>query len=157
MRYFDISLIGLNGRLHPAASNVSTSHNVKKMRPHLKMLAGHYLTYEDQSLQSGGSPLCRLCSEESLPESLEHLISRCSGLLEIRKSILESIQNLCENSGLNIKLNNFSHSQLTQFLLDPSSNNLRTRVNINHPVLPSILQLSRDFCYAIDRKRLTNK
>ena len=29
MRYFDVSLIGLNGRLHPAASNVSTSHNVK--------------------------------------------------------------------------------------------------------------------------------
>ena len=121
------------------------------------MLAGDYLTYEEQSLQSGGSPFCRLCIDEQIPESIEHLISRCVGLSEIRKNILNSIENLCQSSGLNINLKTLSHAELTQFIMDPSSNNLKTRININHPVLPLIFHLSRDFCFAIDRRRLKKK
>ena len=56
MIYLNVSLIGLNGRLHPAITGVTTSHQVKKMRPHIKMLCGNYLTYEIKSSQSGGSP-----------------------------------------------------------------------------------------------------
>ena len=41
MPYFNVSLLGLRGRLHPAITNVTTSHAVKKMRPHIKMLSGN--------------------------------------------------------------------------------------------------------------------
>ena len=55
MQYLNTSLYGLNGRCHPALANLVTSHQVKKARIHLKMLAGNFLTYEMKSNQSGGS------------------------------------------------------------------------------------------------------
>ena len=77
MKYLNVSLLGLRGRLHPAITGVTTTHEVKKMRPHVKMLTGNYLTFEIKSLQSGGSAECRICSQsEETPqmESLEHQI-----------------------------------------------------------------------------------
>ena len=65
MPYFNVSLLGLRGRLHPAITNVTTSHAVKKMRPHIKMLSGNYLTFEQKSMQSGGSPFRNNCEEKS--------------------------------------------------------------------------------------------
>ena len=77
VKYLNVSLLGLRGRLHPAITGVTTTHEVKKMRPHVKMLTGNYLTFEIKSLQSGGSAECRICSQsEETPqmESLEHQI-----------------------------------------------------------------------------------
>ena len=55
--FFNVSLLGLRGRLHPAITNVSTSHSVRKMRPHVKMLIGNYVTFEMKSQQSGDLPI----------------------------------------------------------------------------------------------------
>ena len=85
MKYFNVSLLGLRGRLHPAVTNVVTTHAVNKMRPHIKMLAGNYLTYQVKSNQSGGSPYCCLCDDVTEPESLEHLISKCSGITDLNR------------------------------------------------------------------------
>ena len=80
MRYLNVSVLGLRGRLHPSITNVSTTHAVKKMRPHIKMLTGNYLTFQEKSRQSGGDPSCRLCfniqGATCEPETLEHRISR---------------------------------------------------------------------------------
>ena len=76
MKYFNVSLLGLSGKLHSAASNVLL---LIMLRPHMKMLTGDYFTNEDKSLQSGGSPFCNICSDKTEPESLGHLILRCSG------------------------------------------------------------------------------
>ena len=57
-------VFGLRGKVHPAITNVVTTHEVKKMRPHVKMLAENYLTFEEKSQQSGGSPNCRLCNTD---------------------------------------------------------------------------------------------
>ena len=148
----------MRGRLHPAITNVFTTHEVKKMRPHVKMLVGNYLTLEEKSLQSGGSPFCQLCLNEDEPkvevvESIEHLISTCIGLNETRSNIISSMKNLIHLAGLRIEIDKFSPKELTQFLLDPSSLNLAKRVSISHPILPNMFQLSRDFCYKIDRCR----
>ena len=115
----------MRGRLHPAITNVFTTHEVKKMRPHVKMLVGNYLTLEEKSLQSGGSPFCQLCLNEDEPkievvESIDHLISSCSGLNETRRNIISSMKNLIQVSGLKIEIDKFSPkelTQLTQFLL----------------------------------------
>ena len=158
MIYLNVSLIGLNGRLHPAITGVTTSHQVKKMRPHIKMLCGNYLTYEIKSSQSGGSPYCRLCLDESNEstestksiESLEHLISVCEKLKVVRTQIQSTILSICNDNGIKIDINKLTNKQFAQFLLDPSSMNLPKRIPIDHPALPLLFQQSRDFCYAID-------
>ena len=61
MTFFNVSLLGLRGRYYPAISFTKTTNEVAKMKPHLKMLTGNYLTYKIKSEQSGGSPKCRLC------------------------------------------------------------------------------------------------
>ena len=66
MKYLNVSLSGLNGKRHPALNNLISSHEVKKSRIHLKMLAGDYLTYKVKSKQSGGSPSCISCDSPSL-------------------------------------------------------------------------------------------
>ena len=44
----------------------------------------------------------------------------------------------------------FDNSEkLTQFILDPSSLNLSQCVNINHPALPALFEISRNLCNAI--------
>ena len=44
-------------------------------------------------------------------------------------------------------------SVLTQFLLDPTSFNLKKRVNIGDPAVPALFKLSRDFCTTIHSER----
>ena len=152
MIYLNVSLLGLTGRLHPSITGVSSTHEVRKMRIHVKMLTGNYLTYEIKSNQSGGSPQCRLCLVES--ESLEHLISRCVKIDHIRTQIKEKMMSICQESGISIDINNLSDKDFAQFSLDASSINLMQRVDINHPALPKLFQQSRNFCYAIDRSRI---
>ena len=147
---------GPEGRLHPAITRITTTHEVKKMRPHVKMLCGNYLTFEIKSVQSGGSADCRICSQlEETPqtESLEHLISRCVQFDDIRTQIKEKMMTVCRESKISIDIYNLSDQDFTQFALDPSSMNLKCRVAINHPALSDLFQHSRDFCYAIDQKR----
>ena len=42
---------------------------------------------------------------------------------------------------------------LTQYLLDPISFNLETRVHISDPIVPTLFKLSRDYCSAIHEER----
>ena len=92
------------------------------MRPHVKMLIGNYLTLEEKSLQSGGSPYCRLCIDANNPdnpnnvESLEHLISRCTGMKETRQRIVKSMTNVCLEAGLHIIFDELSNEEFTIFI-----------------------------------------
>ena len=73
---------------------------------------------------------------------------------ETRERIVSSMTKLCLDAGFDMKLEELTNQQFKTFILDPSSLYLKNRVNINHPVLPLLFQLSRDFCYAIDRSRV---
>ena len=44
MMYLNVSVFGLRGKRHPSLSNLLTAFNVKKSRPHLKMLCMDYYT-----------------------------------------------------------------------------------------------------------------
>lgn len=151
MKYLNVSLLGLTGRAHPAITGVTTTYEVQKMRPHLKMLYGNYPTFEMISLQSGGSSKCRLCSDPC--ESTEHLISQCSNFDTLRSCIKLEMNSICEGAKIKIQVNDLNNKEFTQFLLDPSSMNLRKRVNINDSVLPQLFKISHDFCYTVDRTR----
>jgi hypothetical protein len=43
---------------------------------------------------------------------------------------------------------------LCQFILDPSSFNLKQRIHLNDPLLGSFFRASRDLCFAVNERRL---
>jgi hypothetical protein len=155
MKYLNVSLSGLRGRHHPSLSNIITTEEVRKLRPHLKLLSGDYLTYQkkyDQSKQ--GSPICRICRLEN--ETICHITAICPSFDNIRTTILQEMAQLCLFSKNKI---NFQHiladpENLTQFILDPTSFNLENRVHISDPVIAPLFKLSRDLCLSIHTRRM---
>ena len=155
MKYFNISMHGLSGRHHPALSGLVTVQDVKKSRSHIKMLIEDYYTYQMKSEHSGGSPNCRLCPDEK-PEDICHILTFCSSYNDIRTRILEEYSYLCLQNSSNINFSELiSDSEiLCQFILDPSSFNLKNRIHLNDPQLGSFFQISRDLCFSINERRI---
>ena len=44
--------------------------------------------------------------------------------------------------------------KLCQFILDPTSLNLESRISVNDPMVNLFFQTSRDLCFSINEKRL---
>ena len=88
MSYLNVQLSGLTGRHHPALSGILTTRDVERLRPHIKMLVGDYLTYSRVVLDSKGvgDPSCRMCSYYGSPqpaasETIEHILTECVKVL----------------------------------------------------------------------------
>ena len=136
MRYMNVNLSSLNGRHHPCLKNVITTSDVKKLRPYIKFLSGDYLTYERKYLESGqGNPICKICKEEN--ESISHIIAQCPEYRQIRNKILQEFSNICilSQNCLNFESIKTDQQILTQFILDPTSFNLKTRIHISDPLV----------------------
>ena len=156
MTYLNVSLSGLRGQRHPALSNIITTTEVQKSRIHLKMLAGDYFTYDKKANQSGGSPHCRCCSYPSPNEDILHILTVCEAYSDIRKRMLPEYQKLCSEAKSSIEFQAITseNTTLCQFILDPASFNLSSRVHMNDPILGQLFRLSRDYCYAINSVRM---
>ena len=164
MTYLNVSVSGLRGRHHPALSNIVTAYDVLKSRPHLKMLCNDYFTYEKRASQSGGSPHCRSCSttnQESAvdnpSETLSHILTECNSYSLIRDRMIPEFAHLCEQS---ISKPNFSDifcdkNKLVQFILDPTSLNLQSRVSVSDPNVGLFFQLAKDYCFSIHNRRMS--
>ena len=82
---------------HPALFGLETTRNVEKLRPHLKMLTGDYLTYSRRALdRMTGDPCCRICRNErpscpSPPETIEHVLRQYRGTTEARERIFPEL------------------------------------------------------------------
>ena len=124
------------------------------MRPHVKMMIGNYLTFQEKSQESGGTSSCKLC-ESGNPETLCHLISSCITLCQERSRLIDDYDELFRQTGNMMIMSDFSHNEetLTQFVLDPTSLNLSRRVSMTDPNLPQFFRLSRNFCYLVDKRR----
>ena len=121
MKYFNISLLGLRGKPHPAICDVTTSREVKMMRPHCKMLLGNYLTLQEKSEQSGGPSACQLCESVSesrisesetvsvsgISETVDHLISTCFSLSQERSRLITQYDELFLQSGNIMSMSDF--------------------------------------------------
>ena len=155
MQYLNVSTFGLRGRRHPALSNLITTQEVKQSRPHMKFLAGNYLTYKIKSDQSGGSPRCRIC-QSGCDETICHVISSCEALSIERKRLLIEFDQLCKKTKNQISFDDIlkSEEKLCQFIIDPTSLNLQSRVSLSDPLVPVFYKLARDFCYIIDKTRI---
>ena len=155
MQYLNVSLSGLRGRNHPCISNIITTSEVKKLRPYLKLLTGDYLTYERRYNESNqGSPICKICHLEN--ESVSHIVATCSAYEVIRTKIIQELGQLCLLSKSPIIFEDLKKdpNKLTQFILDPTSFNLETRINISDPTITEIFRLSRDLCQSIHTERI---
>ena len=84
------------------------------------------------------------------------MISTCQALAEVRNKVFSDFRILCKQTTNNLDFDAFLKSEeLTcQFILDPTSLNLPTRVSQNEPLMNSFFNLSRDFCYLIDKTRI---
>ena len=159
MSFLNVSVTGLRGRHHPALSNQLTTSDVSKSRPHLKMLCQDYLTYEKRADQSGGSPHCHCCNpgiDQPRPseESLVHILAECEQYSEVRDRIFPEMEYLCSRSNIDFGSISADKIILSQFILDPTSLNLTTRVNMKDPNIDSFFRNSRDFCYSIHNRRM---
>ena len=155
LKYFNVSVIGLSGRYHPALSGLFTVTDMKKSRHHLKMLVGDLFTYEKKSEQSGGSPDCRLCLDNKR-ESVSHILTFCSAYSDIRTRILQEFAYLCMSSKSDVDFSSMieDNEVLCQFILDPTSMNLSKRIHMNDPLIHSFFKTSRDLCFGISELRL---
>ena len=99
--------------------------------------------------------VCWSC-KNSGNENMIHLVSQCDAYSEIRERIKPQYKDLCLKTQSTMNFENIEKDDITfcQFVLDPTSMSLRYRVNFNDPILEQILQLSRDYCYAIHVRRL---
>ena len=155
MEYLNVSVSGLRGRHHPALSNMITTEEVRTGRCHIKMLCGDYLTYKKKSDQSGGSPHCRVCGERSQPEDISHIISQCPAYSVLREEKIKEIKSVCQKSRTKIIFDEIESdsNQLCQFILDPTSLNLKQRLTPCDPILGEIFQTCRNLCHRINNTR----
>ena len=156
MKYLNVSLIGLRGKHHPCLANIVTTEEVHKLRPYLKFLAGDYLTYQKKFDQNNGqgSPVCRLCHLEG--ETICHILTICPAYDNKRTKMLQEMAEVCSNSTFVIEdiFSEANPEYLTQFILDPTSINLRKRVHISDPIVPELYRISRDLCNHIHSERM---
>ena len=140
MTYLNISISGLRGKRHPALSNMMTTREVEKSRPHIKMMCKDYYTYQRRSDQSGGSPHCRACSDQYTAdrrpvESIPHILTVCTAYSDIRERILTEYAQICITSEFDFNYILTNSDNLIQFILDPSSLNLEYRISYSDPNL----------------------
>ena len=141
----------------PALSNINSVNDVKRSCAHFKMLLGDYFTYEVKSTQSGGDPFCVLCvrnKNEEHTENIIHIILFCESYSDIRNNYMPKFQNILISTTLNFQELCTNAEEFCQFILDPTSMNLKQRININDPILPEIFKISRNLCHNIHLKRL---
>ena len=154
MKYLNVSLAGLRGKHHPSLSNLITTEEVRKLRPHLKILTGDYLTYQTKFDQTNkGNPLCKICRNEN--ETICHIMAICPAFNPIRNRIKDEMAELCKASKGNLDFQQISENPetLTQFILDPTSFNLIRRLNLSDPLVVQMFKLSRDICHSIHKTR----
>ena len=133
---------------------------MKKLRPHLKLLTGDFLTAQRAARdQPNLDPTCALCGLDA--ESVTHIIVKSRALAGVRDRIIPELMNAVAKVQPSSQiLNQPSEADLTQFILDCTSVNLDNNIRVpNHnPGISEIFRLSRDLCFALtnERKRLLN-
>ena len=119
------------------------------------MLCGDYFTYSKKSSQSGGSGHCRACGNENTEEDILHILTQCIQYTDLRETKIKEMSKLCETDGnLNFNLLSENAADLCQFLLDPTSLNLKNRINPVDPNLNKYFDISRSLCNSINLRRI---
>ena len=122
------------------------------------MLAGDYPC---QAYIDSDKPYCHLCnslvpSNPNQPEDMVHILTSCRATADTRCSLTPTLlTSVAQYFPLNEILKLPTQTQLTQFILDPSSINLptMTRINPDHPGFPPVLVTCRNYCFIMHKER----
>ena len=122
------------------------------------MLCSDLYTYQMKAENHGGSPHCRLCQQPSENnenvENLQHILTECTAYSEVRDRIVNEMENLCGRSKSGINFEEIRKNQLTQFILDCTSMNLKSRIKTCDTIFGELFQLSRDLCFYVKKTRI---
>jgi hypothetical protein len=152
LEFFNVQILGLTGRPHPAILSIRDTRDSFKLKAHLKFLTGDILSQHNLSIERGSDPHCRLCL--AVCEHTQHILTECRSTSDIRERLYPQLVNLLADiqpsSGL-LDYDQTTNTLLTQFILDPTSMNLPNshRISFQHPRLHDLYRLSRDWCYAV--------
>jgi len=151
MKWFNVSVKGLNSKPHPLLSGIATTKEVLKSRAHMKLLCDDLFTYEKKAKYEGGSAHCRLCLSENEIEDVEHIINNCSLYTEMRDRVKFEMKEICNQILPSSCVEEIfvDPSSFTQFVLDFTSLNLPVRIDNSSEVFNMLLNLSRDLCFGI--------
>ena len=155
--FLNVQLQGLSGGPHPAVQNINSTQDSKKLRAHLKFLCGDFFCGERKAIDTPGSdPKCLLCLAPV--ESPEHILVLCTAASEIRQRLFPELLNVVSDVQPSCSIlsnNTLTSSELTQFLLDCTSLNLKEsiRIPLHNPGIGKIFRLSRDWCFAVSNCR----
>ena len=155
MKYLNVQVQGLSGVPHPALLNIENVQEIAKLRAHIKLLSGDFLTAERLHKDNGKSAQCRLCP--ALVESVSHVLTQCRATSDIHSRMLPELLNTVasvDSSCSILELQNQTQ-YLTQFLLDCTSLNLpaKCRIPAHNPTVHQIFAVSRNWCYATTKER----
>ena len=158
MGFLNVQVTGLTGRPHAILSSILTTQDVCKARVHIKMLAGDYPC---QAYLDSDKPYCKLCkslvsSDINQPEDMVHILTACRATSDTRCSLIPTLFNsVAQYFPFNGILAFPTQTQLTQFILDPSSINLptMTRINPDQPGFPKVLTTCRNYCFTMHKER----
>ena len=80
----------------------------------------------------------------------------CLAYSAIRNRILPELEALCRKTDSNPDIHDIfsDKNKLSQFILDPTSLNLHSRINASDPQVGQIFQLCRDYCFSIHKCRM---
>ena len=156
LKHFNVQLLGLTGRPHLVILSANDKRSIEKLRIHLKFLTGDFLSYSKLTRNQGCDPYCRLCLAPV--ENLQHILTECRLTANVRERLYPELVNLVADiSPLSSLLDRSMtpNSILTQFIIDPASMNLPNshRISYQHPRLPDLYRMSRDWCYAVYKCR----
>ena len=119
LKYLNVQTSGLSGRSHPMLTSVHTTQDVTRLRPHIKMLSGDYLSYVNLDHDRGIGPHCRMCppisEHPAPPEDLTHILTSCRATTDTRTRIMPTLLNtVSDHYPSNRLLISVSHELLTQ-------------------------------------------
>ena len=88
-------------------------------------------------------------------EDISHILL-CSAHSDIRERKFEEYAHLCMQSTSGVIFSDIikENETTSQFILDPSSFNLKSRIHMNDPLLGLFFKISRDICFSINTRRL---
>ena len=118
MKYFNVQLLGLSGRPHPALHHILETRQAQKCKAHLQLLFGDFAGYEVLGRQQQSDQSCRLCTADI--DSTQHILTECPATSEIRERLLPELLNILAIVSPDCGLLHppISKYTLTQFLLD---------------------------------------
>ena len=147
MKYLNVSCSGLRGKHHPCLYNIKTAYDVRKLRPHLKLLTCEYLTLQTKyDHTQKGNPLCKICQKEN--ETVSHIVSSCDAYDQPRQVLISRLSEFFP------EIMKTDAETFTQTVLDPTSLNLATRLSRDNPAVPDVFSSIRDFCFNVNNERV---